>query len=453
MPCVEAPLVDGGRPRRHAHCAGLASGERCALRCAPGHETSDEGVLQCVHGNWRRLGECRIATCLHAPVVEHASSNLEGCAGAAHGSICTLACQPGFVPVGELRCAFGRFSAARCRPEHCEALPVVDNLDPGVSSTCAPAASGTTCPVNCGYGRKLSEPLLCFKGEWTRPACLPSWQQQPRCDMAPDIPLAQVVGHCVGMSAGEACNVECDPGYEIDKHPRCVDGAWTPASCRQKGCTDFPAVEHGVGLHHCGGFQHSAKCRLFCDAGYRPGQNSAEKFDDFGPAFLTCHGGSWFGPSCVEDPCDSPPPSNSRGRKLNMCIGTPSRRSCRVNCEPGFVAVAYPVCVRGEWHMPQPELCQEAPCLEAPVVLHALDTSSCTGRASGTICLVQCEHGYRLEGVVRCEKGSWDFAACVPAEDHAMAGQGSGGGANRDMGPGFDEAFARRLSGRSALWV
>lgn len=411
LPCTEPPIVEGGNPRRHDHCAGLASGEHCRLRCEPGYEPTDDGTLECAKGNWRRLGECRPAHCRNGPVVENALSDLEVCAGAPHGTTCSLVCRPGFSPVRELRCVFGWWTVARCQPSHCTSPPIVSGLDALALATCVPAPSGSICPVTCGYGRKLSELLECNGGEWTTPTCVPAWQTLPGCDHAPIIPRAQSLAICIGLGAGEACPVACDPGYAIDTPPRCIGATWTPATCKPLGCADLPVMDHsGIDLHHCQGYEHTATCRLFCELGYMPLADPLVSTSDS----LLCDRGAWWGPRCGEAPCDSPPPSSAVGRVLDICLGTPSGESCKVACEVGYVAAASPLCVRGVWEVADPVLCKEAPCTEPPEVPHAVETVSCVDRPSRSICLLTCEPGYHLEGVVECTRGLWHGGACVP---------------------------------------
>jgi len=128
---------------------------------------------------------------------------------------------------------------------------------------------------------------------------------------------------------------------------------------------------------------------------------------------LVCHAGEWQGPYCLEAPCDSAPQGIAHARGLSRCAGTPSRKACRYDCEPGYFAVGFPECIRGAWELPDFARCDEAPCTEEPDVAHAADLSTCANRRSGEVCPLQCEPGFESTGELRCLRGSWLLAECA----------------------------------------
>jgi len=428
--CDFAPMVRHGNPPAHTQCQGMSSGQECTLRCAAGMLPIDFGVLRCELGNWRRLGECKPAACYHVPKVLHAATDLAGCSGTKHGDECPFVCEDGFVRSSDaMRCLFGRFiaSAGRCEASVCDAIPDVPGLGFNELSGCAPASHGTPCHVNCGFGRRLSAPLVCDHGSWTKAACvdLDGGPLARPCPRPPVVPLAASVDRCVDAEHGQACDVDCDRGHRPDSRAYCADGLWTPSvSCEPISCDEAPSVEHAAHLEVCAGLGHGSKCLFWCMPGYSPGGQrilaAPQKVAGWNmseillASSLTCRLGRWEGPDCLEAACDSPPPGIRHARSLSHCAGTRSRHSCHIECSPGYYAMGFPECVRGAWSIPDFARCEEAPCLEAPRIPNALpDLADCANRKSGETCPLVCESGYVPTGDVFCLRGDWLDAACV----------------------------------------
>lgn len=420
--CRHTPLLPLGARRELVECRGMASGQECTLRCAPGHLPDGRGILRCERGNWRRLGACRPAACFYAPAILHAATDLTACAGTQHGQECPFACEPGFARAGRLRCHCGRFEEAHCEPLACSSPPAVPGLDTEAAFRCVPAALGQACHARCiSEHQMLSAPLLCRRGAWSAVACVRKVPLRS-CDYPPSVAHAADVMACMGRFAGESCEVQCDPGYRLVSPPFCANGTWTQSACEPSRCEDAPTVPHSEGLHACAGLDSGSLCPLPCLSGYAPAGLPAFAPDVLpqqnvtqlvAASSLVCHEGKWHGPTCKEVPCDSAPPGVAHARGLDRCAGTPSRQECHIECEYGFIPLGYPQCVKGIWLSMDLAQCEEAPCTDFPNVSHAQDLAHCVNRRSGKACHFECEGGYEPTGELLCFRGSWLPVHCV----------------------------------------
>lgn len=421
LPCTYAPRVRFGSPEDHTQCRGMSSDQRCMIRCLPGFFPDGEGALLCERGNWRHLGSCRPADCFMVPVVAHAATDLRGCVGTRHGTSCPFACEAGYNQVGSLRCMFGQFEAARCTPQGCTRPPMVRGLLRSLAEDCVPAASGWTCAADCGMGFKLSEPLVCTRGQWSQSACVPEGAPLRSCDYPPTVPGAADVTMCIGTKPGMGCQPMCSTGHRLNRDLLCGNGTWREAICEAVECAE-PSVAHSTGLAECAEMAHGSFCMLRCRVGYTPGgrglvppsrMESEEVTRMVLASSLECDAGEWRGPGCDEAPCDSAPPGVANAEGLADCAGTPSRAVCGLRCAPGFYAVGNPECVQGDWRSMQLARCEEAPCTTYPEVQNALDLSACINRESGEECPLACHPGFQPTGPLRCHRGLWLPAACV----------------------------------------
>jgi len=420
--CAYPPRMRLGSPEEHTQCLGMVSGQACNFRCIPGFFPTGEGLMRCELGNWHRRGSCEAAGCFYAPVVLHAGTDLSACAGSEHGEECPFACEEGYEKVGgALTCLFGQFEGARCEALGCATAPDVPGLRKEFAANCAPAKSGDACQPDCGLDRKLSAPLICSYGRWSKSACVSATTPMKSCEYAPNIPRSMDVAMCVGTKPDMECKVKCYPGYELDADLLCGNGTWNPVACEPKSC-ERPIIPHSTGLTECMGLTHGSLCMLRCLPGYAPGGLPTfvpGKMDALNltttviASSIECHAGEWRGPGCEEAPCDSEPPGVQNAEDLSSCAGTPSRKTCRLRCKSGFYAVGFPECVRGVWRSMDLARCEEAPCTDYPDIANARDTSSCLNRASGQECLLSCDEGFEPTGTLRCFRGVWLLARCV----------------------------------------
>eukprot|EP00747_Dinoflagellata_sp_TGD_P006770 gnl/TRDRNA2_/TRDRNA2_116419_c2_seq1.p1 gnl/TRDRNA2_/TRDRNA2_116419_c2~~gnl/TRDRNA2_/TRDRNA2_116419_c2_seq1.p1 ORF type:complete len:627 (-),score=71.44 gnl/TRDRNA2_/TRDRNA2_116419_c2_seq1:139-1998(-) len=402
----------------------MVNEQECVLRCADGYRPSGRGVIKCELGNWRQLGECRPADCEYIPAVEYAATDLDGCAGTKHGENCPFECERGFEKSQPLTCLFGQFVPAKCKALECKEAPVVPGIGFSGVGHCFPLASGSICSVHCEYGQKLTAPLYCDHGSWTKVSCVPIQTVLQGCDHAPFVPRAADVSTCTEAEAGQACSVECDPGYLVDGMALCVNTRWTFVRCVPRMCETPPSVPFSVDLWKCSGYDSFSRCMLACLPGFSPSGLGTLVPDQLSTAklrelivrsSLLCRGGDWSGAHCMEAPCDSPPARirHAHPESVLTCAGVPSRQTCRFQCYPGYYAVAFPECIRGVWILPRNVRCEEAPCTDLPDVKHGLGLAQCVDRQSGDYCPLQCEEGYEPSGDLYCKRGVWAPATCL----------------------------------------
>eukprot|EP00927_Polykrikos_kofoidii_P048114 TRINITY_DN42340_c0_g2_i1.p1 TRINITY_DN42340_c0_g2~~TRINITY_DN42340_c0_g2_i1.p1 ORF type:complete len:1134 (-),score=109.82 TRINITY_DN42340_c0_g2_i1:54-3020(-) len=438
--CRRAALVPFGNPFVHAHCAGMLSEEKCAIRCGHGTMPTDSGFLMCDLGNWRHFGTCSPAPCLHAPVVRNSVTDFSGCVGMASGQDCLFTCAAGFEAEGILTCVRGQFLSVRCVPSECTGSPVIHGLtSPGYASRCSHARSGEICEVDCGTGRELSNPVICINGRWSSATCILRGSAEGSCPSSPLVPRAANMSHCAGARSGDVCHITCEPGYKLSTLTYCLMGAWTPTVCEPQSCETSPSVEHSAGTGSCAGLEHGAPCTLFCLPGYSPGGLPA-----FTPGLLTsmvpteasrlvaatrlvCDAGRWVGARCLESPCDSVPPGLQHAVNAWSCVGTPSGSSCKLLCEVGYQSSADMKCVRGSWDISSDAHCKEIPCLQLPNVPHSRGGEICINTESGAKCPLECEEDYFPSGLLQCQRGIWLPMACLTQCRYPSAGISGGG--------------------------
>lgn len=429
-PCMYSPFVTLGSPEEQVQCRKMQSGAICHYRCIPGYYPDGEGSLECDHGNWDRRGSCTPAECFYVPVVVHSPTDLTACAGTLHGDDCEFECETGYAKKGHLTCRFGQFESAHCQPLECSSTPKVAGLNVELAENCVPAHSGTACKPDCGPGKKLSEPLICLYGEWTKTACVLLDLRLRNCDYPPTVPRVSDVSMCIGTPADGSCTPLCYPGYELDADLLCGNGTWARTACEPRAC-ERPEIDHSTGLAVCMGLGHGSLCLLRCLPGYSPGGLSAFTPGQVEPLALTravvgssieCRAGTWRGPGCLEAPCDSVPPGILNAVDLAHCAGTASRKTCQIKCATGYYAIGFPECVQGVWRSLNVARCEEAPCTEYPMVPHALDSNGCVNRASGSECPLACEEGYFPSGTLRCFRSVWLTAQCIAHCAHTPSG-------------------------------
>lgn len=428
--CKYSPVLTLAVPEIQVQCRRMESGGLCKFRCAPGYFPSGQGAFGCDRGNWQALGSCSPAACYYRPVVVHSFTDLTACAGTEHGEECVFLCEQGFAQKGNLRCMYGQFEPVRCVPLPCTEPPEVPGLVRELAETCVPATSGSACLADCGPGRKLSHPLVCRYGRWTRTACTSIEAKLLPCKYAPIVPRAADVSMCIGTPADGKCQPTCSSGYELDGDVVCGNGTWTTAACEPRHC-GHPASKNSIGMGACMDLGHGSLCPIRCLPGYSPGGLSVFTPEQMEPLALAravlassieCRAGEWQGPSCLEAPCDSVPPGIKHAEDLSHCAGTASRKTCTIQCATGYYAAGFPQCVKGAWRGLRVARCEEAPCTDYPSVLNSADLNHCINRPSRSECPLACARGYYPTGTLLCLRGVWLLAQCIAHCDSAPTG-------------------------------
>lgn len=150
------------------------------------------------------------------------------------------------------------FKVAHPELEGCPPCTTGPGIDDGEASTCADAASGTTCTTwacNAGYVKAGTDPF-CVAGNWSGTyACEPA-----PCDAAP--PIDNGASTCEGTESGDRCTTwSCDSGYVPQGgDPLCTRGTWSGSySCKPAPCDSAPQIDNGSSAS-CRGTRSGTTC-------------------------------------------------------------------------------------------------------------------------------------------------------------------------------------------------
>lgn len=164
--CVAATCAPLSGAGISSDCGSAATGSTCTASCSPGY-TGGERTVTCTGTGigtsaWQDPGSCAPSACAAAPTPPVGGAYPScGTGPIPSGTVCALTCAAGYTKTGtDPQCTLGTLTgtgANACVPATC--LPYSNPFD-GVSCDAAP--TGTTCAVACDPGYvKLGDDLVC----------------------------------------------------------------------------------------------------------------------------------------------------------------------------------------------------------------------------------------------------------------------------------------------------
>eukprot|EP00928_Gymnodinium_smaydae_P014741 TRINITY_DN15422_c0_g1_i1.p1 TRINITY_DN15422_c0_g1~~TRINITY_DN15422_c0_g1_i1.p1 ORF type:complete len:1143 (+),score=45.55 TRINITY_DN15422_c0_g1_i1:152-3430(+) len=351
-PCMNPPYVRNSEDL--SACAGLLSGDKCAVDCMVGHYKT--GDLYCVDGSWLPAGafvRCEAAPCRADDVfVSHAQPDNEHCEGTASGSSCIVQCEAGY-----------------------------------------------SCTVRVGWHHAFAPPLGacvvgCRRGSWNTSglACVESF-----CNHLPVIDHANVssLAQCRGTAPGHSCKFSCHDGWHPSAELTCVRGAWGVARCQADSC------------EHLG--------TAFSELSTRQRERSTCENDVPKPF---CERGRWlrtsFGMFAPCSRCLLPPGVDHALDTMHACVDAPSGSACAVRCQDGYAPTkSYISCQDGTWEAVR---CNPKACSKPPKIEHTIKDESipCMNISSGEQCSLDCLEGFFSTDSLQCHLGSFNKPRCLP---------------------------------------
>merc|ERR1719247_278300 len=421
--CMHRPLIKNGKADVFK-CSSLALGMTCPLKCDVGYV--QQGTLRCL-GTILSGASCVPAPCADAPNVDFAS-NQSVCAGAPSGAVCSIQCQSGFKKTGDAFCSFGKWSYARCDPAPCDKPPNIAQAREGYKTACIGTSSGEPCrDLKCNDGYTKSNELLCFKGVFNTPKCLPS-----SCKMMPDMRVPHAVqGDCTSYGLLVVCSITCTGARIKTGDMMCAGGRWWLPRCLpvwQNSSKASPGFREVVVLEAAMKIDQDEVVRDFLSttaklaigigeiAGIDPrrvharqsialaiGNRTAFTLEIAPPLAKTAaEKRAARSAARLGKPQNPAVFASAAAKKLESSA---ERLAPYMDAPQSFISVKTLMRVAG------------APCMTAPQISHSIGLDSCAPALSGSVCDLRCTEGYQKTMDLACADGDWlgaSSARCEP---------------------------------------
>lgn len=278
-----------------------------------------------------------------------------------------------------------------------------DPINGSFDTACGPEWCGGTCPLVCDPGYAPSSPSAVCN-------VITGWDTTLVCTGIPCDPLTNPANGGVSISNQSQfpsiASFTCDSGYSlagVSTQTCQTDGTWDapPPTCDPDPCLSAPAATFfGTFDAGCAGSPSGTTCALTCDTGYTASADAV------------CTLGVWDSPTCIPDPCSSPPANPAFGT-FSACANTLSGGSCALACDAGYTESApAATCALGVWvSIPS---CEPNPCPAAPAATSfGTFAVGCAGSPSGSTCALSCDAGYVASApAATCVLGAWSLETC-----------------------------------------